>query len=510
MTPGNLQHRILRLVGALVAAGSIFLAACGDGSSTETAGIGGTGIGVGGTGIVSGKITGFGSVHVNGGKFEIDSSRFDVDGDTGADQSDLALGMVVRLRVETENGVFTNKAIEVVYDDEVEGPVTSVMTPDPMNPAIKTGIVFGQTVTFDEGSTIFEDTSFGSIGEEDVLLDPDVIEVSGFTSASGISATYVRFIEDLQPGVTEGELRGNISTLAGSPPNQTFMIGTTNITTDGSTVLDVPGGGLLETQYVEVKGKISNPSAILATKIEEEDEDFDDDVDDIDLQGIVLIYNGINNFFIGSQHVDASTAKFSPASLRGMNLMGMNIEVEGEIVAGRLIADEVEARDGDTKLRASIFGTVNTVSNSFEVTYPVATGPTTVVVKTNGQTLFEDETNTPPVTVPFSLDDLMATDFVRVEGQEVGGEVVASVVKRTDGTGQGLKLEGAVDSFVTDSSVTILGIIYDVDPAPGGTEFEDFADSAAFFGALNPLGGDFVEIEDDDVADGVADEVELE
>jgi len=510
MNPLNLQRRILRLTGALVVTGSIFLTACGGSSSTETAGIGGTGIGIGGTGIVSGKITGFGSVHVNGGTFEIDSSQFNVDGDTGADQGDLALGMVIALEVETENGVFTNKAIKVIYDDEVEGPVTNVMTPDPLDPSVKTGTVFGQAITFNEGSTIFEGTSFGSLGTEGNPLDFDVIEVSGFTSASGISATYVRFVEDLQLGVTEAEIRGNISTLAGSPPNQTFMIGTTNITTNASTQLDVPGGVLFETQYVEVKGDISNPTAILATRIEEEDEDFGDDVDEISLQGIVLVYNGINDFFIGNQHVDASNAEFEPASLKGMDLQGMNLEVEGEIVGGTLIADEVEAREGETKLRATVFGVVNTGSNSFEITYPVATGPTEVVIKVNGQTLFEDETGTPPLTVPFSLDDLMATDFVRIEGQEINDEVVAIVVKRTDGTGEELKLEGAVDTFVENSSITILGITYAVDPTPGGTEFEGFANSADFFDALNPAGGDLVEIEDDDAADGVADEVELE
>jgi len=136
----SIRHRTNKLIAAigLLVMCSSLLVACGGssgGGSSDTV------AGIGGTGIVSGKITGFGSVHVNGGKFEIDTSRFDVDGDTGANQDDLALGMVVQLRVETENGVFTNKAIEVVYDDEVEGPVTSVMTPDPMNPAIKTGIV---------------------------------------------------------------------------------------------------------------------------------------------------------------------------------------------------------------------------------------------------------------------------------------------------------------------------------------------------------------------------------
>ena len=137
------------------------LVACG-GSSDTTAGIGGTGI-------VSGKITGFGSIHVNGGKFETDSSLFDVDGDTSADQSDLAVGMVVRLRVEVENGVFGSSALEVVYDDEIEGPLIDP-TEDPMDPTIKTGTVFGKTITFDKVNTKFKNTSFDNFSGAYLLI----------------------------------------------------------------------------------------------------------------------------------------------------------------------------------------------------------------------------------------------------------------------------------------------------------------------------------------------------
>ena len=97
------------------------LSACGDsgGGSDTTAGIGGTGIAVG-------KITGFGSVYVNGDRFVTDNSVFVVDGEV-LDQSALAVGMVVRLEAETENGQYTGEAIQVVYDDEIQGPIDGTM-----------------------------------------------------------------------------------------------------------------------------------------------------------------------------------------------------------------------------------------------------------------------------------------------------------------------------------------------------------------------------------------------
>ncbi|MFZ9038261.1 MAG: hypothetical protein ACO3DT_09345, partial [Gammaproteobacteria bacterium] len=136
----NLPHRLW----PMVIASSVFLAACGGsggGGSTPTAGIGGTGI-------VAGKITAFGSVYVNGDRYEIGTSQIIVDGEGNKSQSDLKLGMVVRLEVETENGVFTDKAIEVVYDDEIQGPVeaTPVTSPDGKQ---RTFDILGQMVTID-------------------------------------------------------------------------------------------------------------------------------------------------------------------------------------------------------------------------------------------------------------------------------------------------------------------------------------------------------------------------
>ncbi|MGD8349820.1 MAG: hypothetical protein PVI79_11310, partial [Gammaproteobacteria bacterium] len=104
--------------GALLAT-CLALAACG---GTTSDGSGGQSAGIGGTGIVYGKVTGFGSIFVNGGEYLTDDSTFTVDG-SAATENDISLGMVVRLEVETKNGKITDKAIKVDYDDEVQGPI---------------------------------------------------------------------------------------------------------------------------------------------------------------------------------------------------------------------------------------------------------------------------------------------------------------------------------------------------------------------------------------------------
>ena len=140
-------------------------------------------------------------------------------------------------------------------------------------------------------------------------------------------------------------------------------------------------------------------------------------------------------------------------------------------------------------------------------------------MRTDSQTLFEDETGA-PVTPPFSIDDLTPgkVDYVRVEGTEIPGNVVlATTVKRVatvattgdPGPEGKLELEGKVDGFnldvVTgDGDITVLGIRYQLD---NSTSYDPDPPNI-------DVDVDFVEVEDKDEpgnrADGIADEVEEE
>jgi hypothetical protein len=100
-----------------------------------------------------------------------------------------------------------------------------------------------------------------------------------------------------------------------------------------------------------------------------------------------------------------------------------------------------------------------------------------------------------------TIDNLkMATDYVRVEGRELNDEVVASTVKRID-VEDARMLYGQVDAHELGVSITILGVVYQVD---GSTNYDP---SNAF------VAGDTVEIEDEAdplPADGIADSVEID
>ncbi len=489
----RINLKTVALLSTLIFSGLI-VSACGGGSgsgSTQSAGIGGTGINVG-KGVVQGKVTGFGSIYVNGAKFDTDTSQFIVDGNTSASQDDLAVGMIVTLGVETENGVYTGKALDVVYDDEIEGPI-AVIPGVEINPSgtEKTVQVFGQTIVISDTTTLFKDTDFSSIAVN------DLIEVSGYrVSSNMINATYIKNNGVLNLGSSEVELRGVIESLsAGAAPS--FEIDGVMITTDGFTQIEVPNGVLAEGQYVEVEGIIQAALSVYAEEIEFEGDGFGDEVDDISLEGVIANYTSIADFEIDGQPIDASQASLEPSNAAMLLDDGVTVEVEGDIVAGVLIADELEVEEGSAELR-SFVGIVNTAIPQFTVLYSTAGS---VLVRTDSQTIFEDEAGSNPLP-NFTIFDLNPTDYVKVEGREVNGEVVASTVKRTDAD-DSLKLKGEVTAYTQGAMgmVTVLGVVYQLDPTTTYEPDENFSV------------GDTVEIEDDDdlvAADGIADSVEVE
>lgn len=468
---------------------ALILGACG--GSTQTAGVGGTGITVG-KGYVQGRVTGFGSVFVNGVEFDTDASSFIVDGNASASQADLAVGMIVTLEVETEDGSYNGKALKVVYDDEIEGPIASVTS----NVTELTIEVFGQSIVVSDTSTLFKNTGFADLRDNGVDY---VVEVSGFrVSPTEINATYIEKKGVLMLGVTEVELRGNINNLS-SGPAPSFELDGVSITTNVATEIDVPGGTLSENLYVEVKGVIQTPTSVLASEIEYEDEDFGDDADDVRLQGVITDYVDIDSIFrINGQQVDASRARLEPANAAMLLGNGVEVEVEGDIVGGVLQAQELEIEEGSAELRALV-GSVNPSSNEFTVSYPT-TPAGSVIVSVGTQTVLEDEAGASPLPV-LTLSDIDPGDYVRVEGREEGGKVVASTVKRTDAD-DSLKLTGIVQAYSADISITILGVQYQL--VDGTTSYSPNKNFST---------GDIVQVEDGDsstAADGIADSLELE
>jgi hypothetical protein len=490
-----LLHRVT--AGLLVGLFIVVAAGCGSGGGGGGGSFAG---GIGGTGAVAqGAITGFGSIFVNGIEFETDSSSFDVDDDSVATEGDLALGMVVTVIGTINNDGVTGSASSVEYDDEVEGPVGN----DPLEDAdmiTRTFTVFDVTVVVNKNATVFSNTSYESLARN------DLVEVSGFYNEDGsLVATRVEKEGTLSLGVSEVELKGTVTGFNGS---NVFILDGITVTFDGTTDLsDVPGGVIENGQFVEVKGTLETATTVSATRIELEDEGFDDSEDNVSLEGFVTDFINTGNFKVSGQQVNASAAVFAPASLAGSIADGDKVEVEGPVEAGVLQAVGVEQRAGDVRVSAVVFSR-NTAAGT--VTLTVVTGQPELTVNIDSQTQLEDSRFE---VEPFMLADINTGDFLDVEGYIDGsGNIIASQVQRDEP--DRIELRGPVDVPPTagddfSGSVSVLGIVILTDgPTDFKNEFDGDISGSIFYGQVSD--GDLVEFRDEQPADGFAEEVEFE
>ena len=114
-----------------------------------------------------GAITGFGSVFVEGERFETSSSGTSVRKDElDADEDDLEIGMVVRVRATSRNDNGEWIADDIEFDEDVKGPIDSI--------GADSLVVVGQTVNILERTHIDDGMTLADFSAGDIL------EVSGY------------------------------------------------------------------------------------------------------------------------------------------------------------------------------------------------------------------------------------------------------------------------------------------------------------------------------------------
>ena len=491
--------RYKELLITAITLSSVLIAACGGGGGGGGSVAGG---GIGGTGMTSGTVTGFGSVFVNGIEFETDGASRDVDDRTDIsngrdDDKVLDIGMVVTIFGTVNDDGVTGTAESIFYDDDVEGPVAAAPVED-SDGVTKTFSIFNTTVIVDRNSTVFADTDYDSLARDDLL------EVSGYFDGSGnLRATRVEKEGVLVLGSSEVELRGAVKGFDGV---DSFTLAGVTVTFDGMTEFEDLPGTVKNGQFVEVEGTLETATSVAATRIEREDDDFDNNIDEASIEGLVTDFNGINDFRVAGQRVKAGNAEFEPASLKNTLADGVKVEVEGPIEGGVLKATEVEQRGGDARISAVV---ISTNRSAGSVRLEVLPGQN-VTVYTDSQTQFEDERDEEK---PFDINAIDAGDYLVIEGYVDGADnFIAAQVERDE---QGdVELRGPADVPQTSGStaagtVSILGVSITTD---GSTDFENASETTIsgtdFFLQVND--GDLVVFKDNDPADGVADEVEFE
>jgi len=345
------SHFIRDLRIASVASLALVLAAAGCGGSGHAAGPrGGGGTTAGTSGVTQGVITAFGTIHMGSGSHE---KVFDVDDailkrlDDGVEHDrtgDDAAVFRVGMKVEVFHDADSTRATEVRFKDDIEGPITA----KPSAHAGATFDVLGVPVLVD-GQTHFDDTIENSGLTLAGLTVGNVIELSGLFDANGVlHATFIEG-EHVSAAGRTFEIKGELTGLAGTAPNQTFKVnGVTFNMNAGSELRDL-ATGLNEGTSVEVKTQ-STSAPFVVTRIEGLAGDFDEmenevrDAHEASVEGFVVGLSGTApdlSFTLAGVRVTTSAATV------GLGLVAPNahIEAEGPVGAtGEIKAIKIASR----------------------------------------------------------------------------------------------------------------------------------------------------------------------
>jgi hypothetical protein len=303
------------------------LAGCGGGDST-VAGDPGTG----GTGIYSsGKIAGFGSVIVNGIRFDDSSAAIWLDGDRLPDSSTLRLGMVAGVAGMRNSDQVSGTANSIRIWSVAQGCVTTV------TPLAGGGVSFAlMGMTIDAGpSAVFGDGLVAAGITSGMRL-----KVWGLQAdATGRQWAATR----VEPDQAGSSVTTGLVVLMGA---QRYV--------NGIKLLGRRADALLKGQLVRARGVLD--VVAMALQVDQVEDvgvrpDPGSDVE-VEVEGVVtaLLPNG--HFMLGSVEVDGSG--LAPAQVQ----VGARLEVHGVWKGQVLVARKVEQEDGATHSSAEIEGLI--------------------------------------------------------------------------------------------------------------------------------------------------------
>lgn len=464
--------KYLNLLYALLV---LVLTACGGGSSGSNNGdpllgdVPGIGDplaegGIGGTGISQGPVTGFGSIFVNGIKYEVNAAEFVRNGRSMFSQSDFSIGEFVTIKGSVNADGVTGVAEKVVFSDLLGGPVTEISTD---NESI---IVMGQTVITDQLTVLLKLVLLTD------LKAGDLVEVSGYRNAgSAIVATSIKHILTTDSYRVTGIIDALDSTF------RTFRI--SGLTVDYSAVSPELEAVLENGDLVEVEAtNVLVENRLQATTLSTNKDLLLANVEEAEIEGLITRYISSGEFDVNGIPVLTSANTEFEHKTQSQLALNVKVEVEGRInAAGLLIAEKVELRESNESIE------LEALIQGINGSQLIVQGNT---VTTNNSTIFLDDDD--DASTQLRISDLVVGDFVEVKGNRLAdGSILATRIDREktesedEEEGKEIELEDHVTAFDSSANTfVILGFSVQINDATEIESEDNDLSVAEFFNRL--------------------------
>ncbi len=330
-----------RALGVSLAAALVFTA-CGGGGGND-AGTDATSNGAGASLVSEGVISGFGSIIVNGVRFDDSKAKIedeDEDEDGARSKDDLRLGMVVNITGTSAGG--TGTASVISFGSNLKGPVQSIATTTGIvtTPTTAAGsqtlVILGQTVIIGAW-TVFDPFSlpngFASIATGNVL------EVHGHLSPALNTIVATRISKENNANAYK--ITGNISSL--NTGSKSFKIGSEQFS---YAAINPERLRATLADGLTVKVRLSTVQATTgtwsATRIKAAKKAMPDRIK-AEIEGLITAFTSATSFSVNGLVVDATNASF-PKGTASLAL-GARVEVKGTVIGGKLVASVVKTED---------------------------------------------------------------------------------------------------------------------------------------------------------------------
>ena len=268
----------------------------------------------GGTGVTpqsyaSGPITGFGSVIVNGVRFDDRGASVTDDEGTPRSRDDLRLGMTTEVRGSAitvdGSGASVSTATSIAFGSDLLGPADSVDVPGNRLVLLGQGVDIGAT-------TVLEDIGTGGLAS---IAAGDVIEVYALYDAA--TGRYTATRVERKGAVATYRLRGIVSQL--DTVARAFNIGSERISY--ATFAGNLPAALANGNFVRVKMQPPKAGGVWQVAGLGDGVPQPKELDDVRLEGLVSAFTSVTRFSVNGVAVDASGVRAAngagPGGARG-------------------------------------------------------------------------------------------------------------------------------------------------------------------------------------------------